>query len=69
MVSSKRGSASAGSAEKKQEAGKTERSNELELQQLATLSDVESQVSPPASGDAFGNEEGVEVQYKTCAWW
>jgi hypothetical protein len=39
------------------------------LQQLSSSSDIETQVSRPASDDAFGNEEGAEIQYKTCKWW
>jgi hypothetical protein len=39
------------------------------LQQFSSSSDIEAQVSRPASDDAFGNEEGAEIQYKTCKWW
>lgn len=39
------------------------------LQQLSSSSGIEVQVSRPASDDAFGNEEGAEIQYKTCKWW
>jgi hypothetical protein len=39
------------------------------LHQLSSSSDIEAQVSRLASDDAFGNEEGAEIQYKTCKWW
>lgn len=48
---------------------KTEGVSELELQQLNTASDIEGQTSSPVHEDAFGNEEGAEIQYKTCIWW
>ena len=61
-----RGSASTASTRTKKRNGSPE---EHELQQVNTLSDIEGRVSPPADQDAFGNEEGAEIQYKTCAWW
>lgn len=64
-----RASASTQSTETEEEPGKAGRSNELELQQPATQSDLEGQISSPVDEDAFGDEEGAEVQYKTCAWW
>lgn len=39
------------------------------LQQLSSSSDLEAQISRPASDDAFGNEEGAEIIYKSCKWW
>jgi hypothetical protein len=39
------------------------------LQQTTISTDVEGQVAPVEEDDAFGNEEGAEVQYKTCKWW
>ncbi|KAF1928669.1 N amino acid transport system protein [Didymella exigua CBS 183.55] len=48
---------------------KTGSPNEHELQRFNTPSDVEGQVSHPASEDGFGNVEGAEIQYKTCVWW
>ncbi|KAF1940872.1 hypothetical protein EJ02DRAFT_512839 [Clathrospora elynae] len=39
------------------------------LQYAVTVStDAEGQVAPEEN-DAFGNEEGAEIQYKTCEWW
>jgi hypothetical protein len=39
-------------------------------QQTTSSTDVEGQVAPAAAeDDAFGNEEGAEIQYKTCKWW
>ncbi|RMZ66027.1 Amino acid transporter transmembrane [Pyrenophora seminiperda CCB06] len=37
-------------------------------QQTTSSTDIEDQVIPIES-DAFGNEEGAEIQYKTCKWW
>ena len=36
--------------------------------QITPSIDVEGQ-DGPAEDDAFGNEEGAEIQYKTCNWW
>ncbi|KAF3007837.1 hypothetical protein E8E13_010718 [Curvularia kusanoi] len=47
---------------------KNERSSEPELQQLNSSSDIEAQPSFTANEDALGNEEGAEIQYKTCKW-
>ncbi|USP76598.1 hypothetical protein yc1106_03872 [Curvularia clavata] len=38
-------------------------------QPLSAASDVETQIRPAVEDDVFGNEEGAEVQYKTCKWW
>ena len=38
-------------------------------QQNTTSTDVEGQIASAGEDDAFGNEEGAEVQYKTCKWW
>ncbi|KNG52340.1 N amino acid transport system protein [Stemphylium lycopersici] len=38
-------------------------------QRLTASSDLEGQFAPAAQDDTFGNEEGAEIQYKTCAWW
>jgi hypothetical protein len=39
-------------------------------QQTTSWTDVEGQVAPAAAeDDAFGDEEGAEIQYKTCKWW
>lgn len=32
-------------------------------------SDCERQNIPGAEDDVFGDEEGAEIQYKTCKWW
>ncbi|KAF3047314.1 hypothetical protein E8E11_009432 [Didymella keratinophila] len=61
-----RGSVSTASRRTKKRNGSPE---EHETQLVNTLSDIEGQVSPPDGQDAFGNEEGAEIQYKTCAWW
>lgn len=66
MDASQRGSASTASTKTKQE---TRSSNQHELHQFRTPSDIEGQVSPSVNEDAFGNEEGAEIKYKTCAWW
>lgn len=36
--------------------------------QLITSTDLEGHVAPPEEEDVFGNEEGAEIQYKTCKW-
>lgn len=65
-----RSSVSEASAETKQEGiGKTERSDELPAQHLNITSDIEEQLSSLPDDDAFGNENGTDLQYKTCAWW
>jgi hypothetical protein len=69
MVPPKTGSTSTVSPRGNTEAGKTGQANELEQQQLQTSSDIEGQVSSPVNEDAFGSEEGAEIQYKTCSWW
>ncbi|KAJ4400918.1 hypothetical protein N0V91_008297 [Didymella pomorum] len=61
-----RGSVSVASTRTKTWNGSPE---EHELQQMNTLSDIEGQVPPPANQDAFSNEGGAEIQYKTRAWW
>jgi hypothetical protein len=38
-------------------------------QPLLAPSDIERQNAPAAEDDVFGNEDGAEVQYKTCTWW
>jgi hypothetical protein len=38
------------------------------LQQSTNASDPEGQVEPVAERDAFGNEDGAEIHYKTCKW-
>lgn len=37
-------------------------------QQVSSNTDPESQVASVSSNDVFGNEEGAEIQYKTCSW-
>ncbi|KAL5120481.1 hypothetical protein ACEQ8H_001499 [Pleosporales sp. CAS-2024a] len=37
--------------------------------QNTSSSDTRDHVGPVASDDAFGNEQGAEIHYKTCAWW
>jgi hypothetical protein len=39
------------------------------LSQITPSADLEGQVTPSVEEDAFGNEEGAELQYKTCKWW
>lgn len=68
-VSAKTGSTSTVSPRGNTEAGRTGQTNELDLQQPQTSSDIEGQVSSSANEDAFGTEEGAEIQYKTCSWW
>lgn len=38
-------------------------------QSLSAAADIEAQTRPVVEDDVFGNEEGAEVQYKTCKWW
>jgi hypothetical protein len=68
-----RGSASASSMETQQAAQprateKTEANDQGLLLQSSNSSDPEGQPAPPAESDVFGNEEGADVQYKTCEW-
>ncbi|KAF2035399.1 hypothetical protein EK21DRAFT_54041 [Setomelanomma holmii] len=51
--------------------GKFTATNEQGLlsQQASNSSYPEEQASSPAEADVFGNEEGAEVQYKTCEWY
>ncbi|KAI4630615.1 hypothetical protein J4E80_001553 [Alternaria sp. BMP 0032] len=37
--------------------------------QLTPSADPEGQAAPAEEQDVFGNEEGAEIQYKTCKWW
>jgi hypothetical protein len=37
--------------------------------QLTPSADLEGQATSPVEDDAFGNEEGAAIQYKTCKWW
>ncbi|KAI4628705.1 hypothetical protein J4E83_003258 [Alternaria metachromatica] len=37
--------------------------------QLNLSADLEGQAAPAEEQDVFGNEEGAEIQYKTCKWW
>ena len=69
FLPSRFGGGSARSSDTEESAGKTGRSNELELKQLNKSADVEGHVSLPVNDDAFGDEEDAEIQYKTCAWW
>lgn len=39
------------------------------LEPLSPLPDIERHSTPAAEDDVFGNEEGAEIQYKTCSWW
>lgn len=64
-----RGSTSTASTQPRQEADKTARSTEPAIELVATGSDIEGQPTQPVVDDAFGNEEGAEIQYKTCDWW
>lgn len=36
---------------------------------LSPPPDIERHRTPAAEDDVFGNEEGAEIQYKTCSWW
>lgn len=48
---------------------KTVDAKENDLQQRNTnASDPEGQVAQAAENDAFGNEDGAEIHYKTCKW-
>jgi hypothetical protein len=47
---------------------KTETDDQGLLLKPSTSTDPESQSAPPAESDVFGNEEGADVQYKTCEW-
>jgi hypothetical protein len=38
------------------------------LRQNINVFDSEGQVAPAVEADVFGNEEGVDVHYKTCKW-
>ncbi|KAH7094684.1 transmembrane amino acid transporter protein-domain-containing protein [Paraphoma chrysanthemicola] len=52
--------------------GATEKKDSTEqglLLQTSNASDIEAQPTSPAETDVFGNEEGADVQYKTCEWW
>ena len=70
MVSSnQRGSTSSASTQPVEEAEKFTQSTVPDVQQVITGSDIEGQVSRNAEEDVFGNEEGAEIQYKTCEWW
>ncbi|KAI4920751.1 uncharacterized protein J4E92_008395 [Alternaria infectoria] len=37
--------------------------------QSTPSTDLEGQAAPAEEQDVFGNEEGAEIQYKTCKWW
>ena len=37
--------------------------------QLTPSADLEGQAAPAEEQYVFGNEEGAEIQYKTCKWW
>jgi hypothetical protein len=37
--------------------------------QSTPSADLEGQVMLSIEDDAFGNEGGSEIQYKTCKWW
>ncbi|KAI4919803.1 hypothetical protein J4E90_001940 [Alternaria incomplexa] len=37
--------------------------------QLMPSADLEGQAASAEEQDVFGNEEGAEIQYKTCKWW
>jgi len=37
--------------------------------QLTPSADLEEQAASAEEHDVFGNEEGAEIQYKTCKWW
>jgi hypothetical protein len=41
----------------------------LQQQPSTPSTDVEGQVALHPENDTFGNEEGAEIQYKTCKWW
>lgn len=51
------------------EADKPGQANEPNIESLVSGSDAEGQFSQPVNEDVFGNEEGAEIQYKTCDWW
>jgi hypothetical protein len=72
-IMEKEGSASSSStigARVRQPQAKTVEAKESGLQQENTsASDPEGQVVPVAERDAFGNEEGAEIHYKTCKWY
>ncbi|EUC33618.1 hypothetical protein COCCADRAFT_4838 [Bipolaris zeicola 26-R-13] len=36
---------------------------------LSPPPDIERHSAPAREDDIFGNEEGAEIQYKTCSWW
>jgi len=63
------GSTSTALTQPRQEANKTEQPNEPAIELIATGSDIEGQLSQTLNEDVFGNEEGAEIQYKTCDWW
>jgi hypothetical protein len=69
FLSKTKATASAASISPQQQADKAGRSNEPDIELVATGSDIEGQASQPVNEDSFGNEEGAEVQYKTCDWW
>ncbi|KAF9693535.1 hypothetical protein EKO04_008312 [Ascochyta lentis] len=69
LPSEERGSASTLSSQPRQQADKPERLDEPEIELIATRSDIERHVFQPTNEDVFGNEEGAEIQYKTCDWW
>jgi hypothetical protein len=68
-----RGSACASSSQTEQApqpraTEKTEANDQGLLLQSSNSSDPEGQPAPPTESDVFGNEEGADVQYKTCEW-
>ncbi|KAH3916998.1 hypothetical protein HBI56_168250 [Parastagonospora nodorum] len=63
-------SASTSEARARQPHAKTAEAKESGLlQQSTNASDPEGQVEPVAERDAFGNEDGAQIHYKTCKWW
>ncbi|UPX17007.1 uncharacterized protein EKO05_0007384 [Ascochyta rabiei] len=69
LFSKDRDSAPTVSTQPGQDVDKPERSDEPQIERVATGSDIERFVSQPADEDVFGNEDGAEIQYKTCDWW
>ena len=37
--------------------------------QITASADAEALNTAPAEKEVFGDEEGAEIQYKTCKWW
>jgi hypothetical protein len=72
-IMEREGSASSSSttgARARQPQAKTVEAKESGLEQNGTsASDPEGQVVPTTERDAFGNEDGAEIHYKTCKWY